>query len=329
MRKKHFEFTPFSLFREVFSKTFSREDRGKSCLYSTWKALLKGVLGGLPGFSGIRDHLPPNNLAPISLSQFGARIRRISAGLLRQALLAYFKALKRREHFGKCVLIADKTFIPSPRRIERGKWCHVKRKEKTSKEWGVEYSFVLAYFPDAGQGFLLDWEEIPKGTGEAKAGKRAMERVAGKLISHRVRVCLILGDRLHCSHYWLGPWSREAAEGFLAIPRKDMLVGKNGKGLLDGIEYLEKPDFHGGKIKHGEKTFQLYGISNIHWADCGDFRKYLTREEQSAAGTSKWLSNPPLGKEKNGKTIVWDKCMVVCGTEDKHSREEKGVNSLK
>jgi len=278
---KHLNFTPFSLFREVFSSIFFKEDQGKKYQYSTWKVLFKGVLGGMFRLSSLREHIVLNEKVKISVSQFCQRTRIISLTLLRIALFMCFKHLKRREDFRKCIFIVDKTFFPLPKWVLFGKWCHLKQKGKETKEWGVEFSFVLAHFPNAGQSFLLDWEHVPKGTGEEKASKKAMERVVRKMIWHRVKVYLIIADRLYCSHYWYGKWSREIAEGFLTIPKKNMIVRADGKGLLDGIEFLDNPDFYKGRINHKKKTFDLYEIDHLFWAGSNDHRKYLTHEEQA------------------------------------------------
>lgn len=281
MSNKQLNSTPFSMFREVFSSIFFKEDQGKKYQYSTWKVLFKGVLGGMFSLVSLREHIALNEKVKISVSQFCQRTRIISLSLLRIALFMYFKRLKRRDNFRKCILIFDKTFFSLPSWIPFGKWCHVKQKGKETKEWGVEFSFILAYFPEAAQSFLLDWEFVPKGTGEERASKIAMDRVVRKMISHRVKVHLIIADRLYCNHYWYGNWSREIAEGFLTIPKKNMLVRADGKGLLDGIKFLDNPGFYRGRINHKNKVFDLYEIDNLFWPGNNDHRKYMTSEEKT------------------------------------------------
>ena len=79
---KEGNYLPISLFREVFSKIFIKEDKGKGYKYSTCEILLKGLLAGFFGLSSLRDYLILNDAVPISFSQLCQRTRIIGLDLI-------------------------------------------------------------------------------------------------------------------------------------------------------------------------------------------------------------------------------------------------------
>ena len=262
------------------SKIFFKEDKGKKYFYSTGDVVFSSIMGGMSGFSSFRDIVSAKNIIPISPSQFCQRTMKISSENIRDYLFENFIHLKRNMDFRESMLIIDKTFLPLSKGEKWGKFC--KTGEIDSKpvyEWGCEYSFACIYFPMADKLIILDWEFIPKGSGEATASKIMMSRLHRIFKQKKVRIRLIVADRLYFDHFYFKKWTTEISEGFLTLTKRNSLVRKNGKGFLDQVDFRSKPEFYKGITKYKGKRFKIWEIHSLYWADNNDHRKYVTENE--------------------------------------------------
>ena len=279
----------FKAKKQLISKIFSKEDKNKNYIYSTGEVVFSFIFSSLFGFSTLRDNQKIKKITKISQSQLCQRTRIINVEKIRKYLFQFFLDIKKKNKFGKAILIIDKTNFELPEYLDFGKWYIKNYNEVEKKQYGVEYCFACIYFPESDQIILLDWEEVPKNGSESTSSKILMERLKKKFISRKVRLWLIVADRLYFQHYYFEQWSRIISEGFLTIPKKNSLLRKNGKGFLNQIDFhsdecevdkLLDDKFYMGKFIIKQKKYEIWEIDKLYWARNNDHRKYITNEEK-------------------------------------------------
>ena len=223
----------FKAKKQLISKIFSKEDKNKNYIYSTSEVVFSFIMAGTLGFSTLRDMSKVRNIQKMSIPQLDKRSRIIKTEMIRDYLFEFFVSQKTKNGFKKAVLIVDKTNFNLPEYLKFGKWYIKNYDEPEKKEYGVEYCFACIYFPESDQIILLDWEKVPKNGSESASSKIIMERLKKKFLSRKIRIWLILADRLYFQHYYFEEWSRIISEGFLTIPKRNSLIRKNGLGFLN------------------------------------------------------------------------------------------------
>ena len=193
----------FSHEKKQLSEIFSKEDSGKKYHYSTSDVVFSSIMAGMSGFSSFRDIVSAKNIIPISPSQLCQRTMIISSENVREYLFTNFIHLKRNMDFRESMLIIDKTFIPLSKGEKWGKMCRTDEIDgKPIFEWGCEYSFACIYFSKSDKLIILDWEFVPEKKGEATASKTMMKRLSKKFKQKRIRIRLIVADRLYFDHFY-------------------------------------------------------------------------------------------------------------------------------